>query len=45
MSSLSSSSDLVGGVQAGLTDQEKRETMHSLWDGGERKNNNLLAIK
>ena len=37
VSSLSFSSDLVGGVQAGLTDQEKRETMHSLWDGGERK--------
>ena len=37
MSSLSFSSDLVGGVQVGLTDQEKRETMRSLWDGGERK--------
>ena len=37
MSSLSFSSDLLGVVQAGLTDQEKRETMCSLWDGGERK--------
>ena len=37
VSSLSFSSDLVGGVQAGLTDQEKKETMRSLWDGGERK--------
>ena len=38
MSSLSFSSDLVGGVQVGLTDQEKRETMRSLWDRSERKN-------
>ena len=29
--------NLVGGVQAGLTDQEKKETMRSLRDGGERK--------
>ena len=29
--------NLVGGVQAGLTDQEKKETMRSLWEGGERK--------
>ena len=42
-SSLSFSSDLVRGVHASLTDQEKRETMHSLGEGGEK--NNLLAVR
>ena len=26
-----------GGSASSLTDQEKKETMRSLWDGGERK--------
>ena len=34
MGSLTFSSDLVRGVHAGLTDQEKRETTHSLGEGG-----------
>ena len=37
MSSHNFSSDLVGGVHAGLIDQEKRETARSLGEGGERK--------
>ena len=37
MGSLTFSSDLVRGVYAGLMDQEKRETMHSLGERGERK--------
>ena len=37
MGILTFSSDLVRGVHAGLTDQEKRETTHSLGEGGERK--------
>ena len=42
-SSLSFSSDLVRGVHASLTDQEKRETMRSLGEGGEK--NNLLEVR
>ena len=42
-SSLSFSSDLVTGLHMSLTDQEKRETIRSLGEGGEK--NNLLAVR
>ena len=45
MSSHTFSYDLVRGMHTGLTDQEKRETMRSLGEGGIKEKNNLLAVK